>query len=239
MKICVYLSFLNLCVSVSELRVVLLGNSWSDRSSMGNLLLGRTVFDEAPTCTIRIGGPLEQKKIVVINTPDLLHPNISQDSLTELIKECVRYSAPGPHVFLLVLQPADFTETQKERLCKVLRHFSDQSFDHSLVLIPTSIENYMEHSPLKDMIRKCRYRHLRMNNLEHSELLTRLGQIVKENSGEHVSCDVFEDPTATFSGDHQSPKQKKTQFSISGAVKALGKCQNNSMKENFVHTYPL
>uniref|UniRef100_A0A3B4Z3T8 GTPase IMAP family member 8 n=1 Tax=Stegastes partitus TaxID=144197 RepID=A0A3B4Z3T8_9TELE len=58
--------------------------------------------------------------MVLINTPDLLHPNISDDKLTEHVELCVRLSAPGPHVFLLVLQPEDFTEEHRLRLQTVL-----------------------------------------------------------------------------------------------------------------------
>ncbi|XP_027147279.1 uncharacterized protein LOC104940083 isoform X2 [Larimichthys crocea] len=217
--------------TMSELRVVLLGNSWSQRSSVGNFILGQTVFntEEEANCCLSERGQVKEKEMILINTPDLLHPDISEDKLTEHWKTCERLSDPGPHVFLLVLQPEDFTEEHKLKLCRVLQLFSDQSFDHSLILIPTPreespgfMEKYMEHRLLKDMIRKCRYRHLDQRNIELSELLTRLGQIVKENNGEHVSWDVFEDATSTLPGDHQRPKQQETQTSIMGAVKAAG-----------------
>ncbi|KAL7392513.1 hypothetical protein ABVT39_025789 [Epinephelus coioides] len=185
---------------MSELRVVLLGNSWSQRSSVGNFILGETKFntEEEPGCCLTERGQIKDKEIVLINTPDLLHLNISGNKLSEHVENCVRLSDPGPHVFLLVLQPEDFTEEHKLRLCRVLKLFSDQSFDHSLILISTPREESSgfkdePDQPLKDMIRMCRYRYLKQKNLERPELLTRLGQTAKENNGEHVSCDVFED----------------------------------------------
>uniref|UniRef100_UPI003AAF8B85 GTPase IMAP family member 8-like n=1 Tax=Centroberyx gerrardi TaxID=166262 RepID=UPI003AAF8B85 len=69
------------------------------------------------------------------------------------------------------------------------------------------MENYMHHPVLQDMIRKCRYRYLRQKHLELPELLTRLGQVAKENNGEHLSCDVFEDATTGSTGDHLKQKE--------------------------------
>ncbi|XP_039859427.1 GTPase IMAP family member 2-like, partial [Simochromis diagramma] len=166
---------------MSELRVVLLGNSWSQRRVVGNFILGGAVFStEEPDCCVRVSGRCRWKEIVLINTPDLLHPNISEDKLTELIETCVRLSDPGPHVFLLVLQPEDFTEEQRLRLQTVLEDFGDQSFEHSLVLISTpakeqlaSSESYMEDPPLKAMMKTCRFRYVKQKNLEPLELWTR------------------------------------------------------------------
>ncbi|XP_026198230.1 GTPase IMAP family member 8-like isoform X2 [Anabas testudineus] len=179
--------------SMSELKVVLLGNNWSERSSVGNLMLGETRFsaeEELDYC-MRVTGEFKEKEIVLINTPDLLLPDISEDKLRKYVENCMSLSAPGPHVFLLVLQPEDFTEEQKLRLCRVLQLFGDRSFDQSLVLISTprkesSSENYMNHPPLKDIIEKCSYTLLKQKNLERRELLTNLGQkIIK-------SCDKYE-----------------------------------------------
>ncbi|KAG7232413.1 hypothetical protein INR49_008876, partial [Caranx melampygus] len=202
--------------SMSELRVVLLGNSWAQRSSVGNFILRETKFntEEEPDSCQRQSGHWKEKEIVVINSPDLLHPNISEDKLTEFIKDCERLSDPGPHVFLVVLQPEDFTEEQKQRLCRVLTLFSDQSFDHSLILMSpprqeSSGENYMNHAPFKHMIRACRYRYLKQENLELPELFTRMGQIVKENNGEHVSCDVSEEASSRLTCDQENLEQEE------------------------------
>ncbi|XP_041854654.1 GTPase IMAP family member 8-like, partial [Melanotaenia boesemani] len=170
---------------MSELRMVLLGGSWPKRNSVGNFILGVDAFNKKRQFCLRISGTVKEDKIIVINTPDLQFP--TADKLTEFVKDCTSVSDPGPHVFLLVLQPETFTEEQKDILCRVLQSFNDQSFNHSLILIlpPRQkrsglMEDYMKQPPLKEMIRKCRYRYLMQKNLELPELLTRCGQIVKE-----------------------------------------------------------
>ncbi|XP_056232023.1 GTPase IMAP family member 8-like isoform X2 [Seriola aureovittata] len=223
---------------MSELRVVLLGNSWSERSSVGNFILGVTGLNKAPECCVRINGPVEEKKIVLINTPDLLHPNITEHKLTEFIQDCVSLSAPGPHVFLLVLQPEDFTEEQKLRLCRFLQNYSDRSFDHSLVLISPrgKSSGLMENSPLKDMIIKCRYRCLKQKNLDRAELLTRLGQTAKENNGKHVGHERFEESEEILPGDQQNPKQQRTTTPITDAVIAAGLHERKQMTPQLSHS---
>ncbi|XP_034547478.1 GTPase IMAP family member 8-like [Notolabrus celidotus] len=193
---------------VSELRVVLLGNSWRERSAVGNFILRETVFntEEEPDGCLKVRGQIKEKDIVLINTPDLLSPHISEDRVTKHVTDCVRLSDPGPHVFLLVLQPKDFEVVLKNRLCNVLKRFSDRSFDHSLILISPPREQGSKHtqySPLKDMITECGNRYVERMNLELPELLIRLGQIVKGHDGEHVNCVVFMDPPAKREITHQ------------------------------------
>lgn len=196
-----------------------MGNSWSQRSSAANLILGETKFkteDEPKGCqTAR--RRLKDKEIVVVNTPDLLHPQISEKNLKEEATTCLRLSAPGPHVFLLVLQCEDFSEEHRVRLCRVLELLGDQSFQRSLILISTSrqdplevMETCRQLPPLKDTIRRCRYRYLKLRNLERSELFTRLGQILKEN--ENIGSEVLEDEDGGLvmggSGGTESPGAK-------------------------------
>ncbi|XP_061575971.1 GTPase IMAP family member 8-like [Cololabis saira] len=203
---------------MSELRVVLLGNSWSERSSVANFILGETQFnaEDEPDRCVRVRGQSEDRELVLINTPDLLGLHISQHKLTEVIEDCVRLSAPGPHVFLLVLDAEGFTEEHKGKLCRVLQLFSDlrdQSFDHSLVLVSTPgaqssgfMEKCLERVHLREIIR-CR--HMWKNNLQRSELLTMLTQTIQDHTGEHLSCDVFKEKDGSLTmkpkSEHRGP----------------------------------
>ncbi|XP_061586497.1 GTPase IMAP family member 8-like [Cololabis saira] len=186
--------------NMSELRVVLLGNSWSERSSVTKIILGETQFnvEEELNGCVRVRGRLADRELVLINTPDLLDLHISQHKFTEVI-DFVRRSAPGPHVFLLVLDAEGFTEEHKGKLCRVLQLISDQSFDHSLVLVSTPgaqssgfMEKCLERVPLREIIMQCRCRHMWKNSFQRSELLTMLTQTIQDTR-EHLSCDVFKE----------------------------------------------
>ncbi|XP_061585711.1 GTPase IMAP family member 8-like [Cololabis saira] len=208
---------------LSELRVVLLGSSWSQRNSVENFILDHSVFNTEPLSCTRTSRQFRNKHVTVINTPDLLSP--TEDKLNEFLKHCARVSDPGPHVFVLVLKPEDFNEEHKETLCRILETYNNQSFDQCLILVTPreessglkEMENHgtwnMENPTLKEMIRTCRYRHLKMSDIDRSELLTRLGQVAKENDGEHVTYEVFEETT--------SPANKQTSTTEEQQIKPV------------------
>ncbi|XP_061576464.1 uncharacterized protein LOC133442475 isoform X3 [Cololabis saira] len=188
---------------MSELRVVVLGSSWIQRNSVENFILEHSVFNTEPLSCTRNTSRFRNEHVTVINTPDLLSP--TEDKLNKFLKDFARVSDPGPHVFLLVLHPEDFNEEHKQTLCRLLETYNHQSFDRCLALVTPREESsglretHMENPTLKEMIRKCRYRHLKMSDIDRSELLTHLGQVVKENNGEHLTYGVFEETTSPVS----------------------------------------
>ncbi|KAK2864707.1 hypothetical protein Q7C36_003861 [Tachysurus vachellii] len=125
-------------VSMSELRIVLLGKSLSHTSSLGNLILGNSVFEteDSPHLVKQcksVSRQVDGRNITIINAPHLFDPQLSQEELSQRIRDCVLHER-GPHVFLLVVQPHDFTEEDRNQLRRILNNCSDEAIKSSIVI---------------------------------------------------------------------------------------------------------
>ncbi|XP_016419527.1 uncharacterized protein LOC107749002 [Sinocyclocheilus rhinocerous] len=177
------------CVSVSDLRIVLLGKSVSENSGVGSFILGRAAFDgEAPPDVVeRVGGRLKDRHVMLINSPQLLQTNISDHQLTQTARECVYLSDPGPHVIVLVLNPNQCSTEDEERVKKVLDSFSERGFQHTVVL--STQEPTETNDSLQKIIQKCFNRHVSLQRSSSpDDLLQTFEDIVQTNAGCHLVC---------------------------------------------------
>ncbi|XP_055729481.1 GTPase IMAP family member 8-like [Salvelinus fontinalis] len=214
--------------SPTELRIVLLGKNGSEKSAVGNFILNTVAFDPnfVQNHCERARGQVEGRHIAVINTPDLLDPHISHDKLSEELRCCVTLSKPGPHVFLLVLQPEEFTQEEGDRIRTILDTLSDRSFDYSMVL--TTHEDKRGHMdedhPLNQMVRACRGRQHLMHLSDHTQLMADIDKIVKENGGDYLTCEIFEDSSSGMLQGKEEINRSKTDGSLkSSSEEELGK----------------
>ncbi|KAM9427199.1 uncharacterized protein ACWYII_018891 [Salvelinus alpinus] len=214
--------------SPTELRIVLLGKNGSEKSAVGNFILDTVAFDPnyvRSRCE-RARGQVEGRHIAVINTPDLLGPHISHDKLSEELRCCVTLSDPGPHVFLLVLQPEKFTQEEGDRIKTILDTLSDRSFDYSMVL--TTHEDKRGHMdedhPLNQIVRACRGRQHLIHLSDHTQLMADVDKIVKENGGDYLTCEPFEDSSSDMVQGKEEIHRSKTDWSLkSSSEEQLGK----------------
>uniref|UniRef100_A0A9J7XT05 GTPase IMAP family member 8 n=1 Tax=Cyprinus carpio carpio TaxID=630221 RepID=A0A9J7XT05_CYPCA len=174
---------------MSDLRIVVLGSSVSENSLVGNFILGRAAFDsEAPPDVVeRVGGRLKDRHLIIINSPQLLQRNISDHQITHTVRECVFLSDPGPHVILLLLKHELCSAEDQERVEKVLLSFSEQVYQHTMVL--TTQEPTETIGILQNIIQKCADRHFSLQRSSSPEdLLQTLEHIVKMNDGRYLHC---------------------------------------------------
>ncbi|XP_064176061.1 uncharacterized protein LOC135246614 [Anguilla rostrata] len=205
------------CFAVSELRILLLGRSGELNSKVGNIILGTEVFETDPRLIkqqcARAGGLLDGTHVSVIHTPDLLHPQISQDELDKQIELCVCLSDPGPHVLLLVLPPEGFTQKDRDRMRRILTTLGDQAFNYTMVLITHESKKTDDcidgqRDPIELFIKECCGRYHRFDNIDvmdHDQIITfmeRIKSVVKENDGRYH---IFETYKEAESGTTSTP----------------------------------
>ncbi|KAL1251966.1 hypothetical protein QQF64_019762 [Cirrhinus molitorella] len=189
---------------VSDLRFVLLGKNESQNSSVGNTILGRAAFhNEAPSSSqqhsVRISGEVEERHITVINT-HLLQLNFTQHQIIEAVRECVSLSAPGPHVFILILQYKDFNENDRHRVKNVLDIFSEQAMNHTIVLTTddeprtSKLTSMIWNNAIHDLIKECGGGHLQFDTGYmgwRSEMFRRTEEILKKENKEFFICYTY------------------------------------------------
>lgn len=221
-----------LFVSVYDLRIVLLGKSVSENNKVGNLILGTDVFDiEAPQvkrklqkCSQRVGKTLTDRRVAVINSPQLLQPHLSLRHITQTVRECVNLSDPGPHVFILVLQYNDFTEEDRYRVKTVLKEFSKEAVKRTIVLttdketISSKISSVVMNSVVQQLIKECGEGHLQLDESKpewRSVIFNMIDKKLKENLEEYLTCEIYEDVKVTSVDEEQSSSEEEYQESSS------------------------
>ncbi|KAL0149796.1 hypothetical protein M9458_054844 [Cirrhinus mrigala] len=247
--------------SVSDVRIVLLGKNGSENSRVANTILGREAPFYSQQHSMRISAEMEERHISVINT-HLVQPSFPQEVIIQEVKDCVRRSAPGPHVFVLVLQHSNFNENDRERVKYVLNLFSYQAMKHTVVLTTDEEPRgymYMSYKStnkaIHSLIKECGGGHLNFNTVSTgwcSEMFERTKEILKKECEEFLICDIYQDEGdeasadedlsrsgASVRGDEKEKKDIKT--GCDGGVSTTGKaklnivlCGNDSALKNSV-----
>lgn len=150
------------------------------------------------------------RTIQVVDTPGIFDTNLSCENLEIEIKKCIGLSSPGPHCFLLVMQPSRFTLDEEKCINNFVKFFGNNIFRFIIILFTKkddldsdgiTLSEYLREVPenFRNIIDKCNGRCIAFNNRDQSQTRNRqvdqlfgmINDIYRQNDDSFFSHELY------------------------------------------------